>query len=141
MNQAQDRAKNFCVRYFTGWRQVIENGWLHEVAVLVFGNLRLTAVEQNFGTLPFPGCDERLDALLARGGNDRSHLDALLEAIPDAQAGGGIGNCVPKLRLRLPDRDRDRYRQTALAGAAEGTVGDDLRGHAQVGIGQHNNMV
>ena len=72
----------------------------------------------------------------------RAHLHAGLQPVADH----------PPLRpprrwrlvkgsARLADGDGQRSRQAALPGAAEGAVGQDARGHLQVGVRQDHDRV
>ncbi len=83
--------------------------------------------------------DSIRDLLCSR--DDRSHLDAFVEAVAYAQVCGGIGDGVAKSFLRFADGYRDRDCETTLAGAAEGAVADDLGCHLHVGVGENDYVI
>jgi hypothetical protein len=106
-----------------------------------FGNLRVAAVEQNFCALLFAEADQRFDALFALRRDHRAHLHAFVEAVADFEFGGGVGDGVAERLLRFADGDGDGDGEATLAGASEGAVADDLRGHRHVGVGKNDDVI
>ena len=124
-----------------GRGNVVENRGLHEVAGFVFRNLRVAAVEQNLCALLFAESDQRFDALFALRRDHRAHLHAFFEAVADFEFRSGVGDGIAEGFLRFADRDRDGDGEAALAGASEGAVADDLRGHGHVGVGKNDDVI
>ena len=62
-------------------------------------------------------------------------------AVADLARRGRVADLRRERLRRLGDGDDDRRRQAALAGAAERRVGDDLRRHVHVGVGQDDDRV
>ena len=79
--------------------------------------------------------DQCLDSRFALRRDDRSHLNIFVEAIADAQRSRSFSNGIAKGLLRFPNGHGDRYGETALAGATESAIADDLCGHLHIGIG------
>ena len=84
MNQTEDWAKDFRIGKLAGGRQAIKDGWRKEIAGFVPGNFGVAAIEDGLCAFADTCGDERLDALLALLGDDRTHLDARVQAIADA---------------------------------------------------------
>ena len=57
-------------------RNVVDDGWAKEVALLVAGDDQRAAVEDDLGPLGLGVIDEAGDELLGLGVDDRAHLDA-----------------------------------------------------------------
>ena len=107
----------------------------------VFRNLRVAAVEQNLRALLLAEADQRFDALFALRRDHRAHLHAIFEAVADFEFRSGIGDRIAKSLLRFADGDCDGDGKTALSGATEGAVADDLRGHRHVGVGENDDVI
>ena len=135
MNQAEYGTENFRVGKLAGGRQAVEDGRREEITGFVPGNFRVAPVENGFCAFADACGNERLDALLALIGDDRTHLNSRVQAIADANCGSGVRDGITKSFLRFANRDGDRNGEAALARAAEGAVADDLRRQFHVGIG------
>src|SRR5258708_6848692 len=140
VNEAEDGAEDFCVVEIAGGGDVVEKRRADEVAFLVARNFGVASVEQNFCALLFAEGDQRFDALFALRRDDRSHLNVFVEAIADFELRGGVGDGIAESLLRFADGYCDGYGETALAGASEGAIADDLRGHRHVGVGENDDM-
>ena len=141
VHEAKNRAEDFGVGEIAGGGDVVENRRLHEVAVVVISDAGVTSVEENFCALLLAEADQRFDSLFALRRDHRAHLHVFIEAVAGFEFRRGVGDGVAKSLLRFADGDRDGDGEAALAGAAEGAVADDLRGHGHVGIGEHDNMI
>ena len=85
MNQAEHRAKDFCVREFAvGWHR-IEDGWLHEVARFVPWNSGIPPIQQDPCALFFANPNQRLDSCFALRCNHWPHLHTFVKSIANAQ--------------------------------------------------------
>src|SRR5712664_2553167 len=84
VNETEYRAKDFRVGKLAGGRQAIKNGRCKEIAGFVSGNFGVAAIEDGLCAFVDAGGNKRLDALLALFGDDRTHLDAGVEAIANA---------------------------------------------------------
>src|SRR5579862_3614463 len=104
MDQAQDRPEDFGVREFAGGGKTVKDCGLHEVATLVFRDLGIAPIEQDFGTLFFARADERLDSFFALARDDWAHLDAILETVAHLQFRCRLSDGIAKSLLRVPDR-------------------------------------
>src|SRR5467141_3184608 len=141
MNQTEHGTEDFRVAKRAGGRQAIEDGWREEIAGFVAGNFRIAPVENGLRAFANACGDERLDALLALFSDDRTHLDAGVQAIADANCGSGVRDGVAESFLRFANCDGNGNCKAALARAAEGAVADDLCGQLHVGIGEHNDVI
>src|SRR6267142_859709 len=141
VNETEYRAEDFRIGKPAGGRQAIKDGWREEIAGFVTGNFRVTAVKNGFCAFADACGDEGLDALLALFGDDRTHLDAGVQAIADANCGGGVGDGVAESFLRFANRDGNGNREAALARAAERAIADDLRGQFHVRVRQDDDVV
>src|SRR5882672_9901479 len=94
VNQAEYWAKDFRVGKLAGGRQAIEDGWRKEITGFVPGNFGVAAIEDRLCSFADTCGDERLNALLALLGDDRTHLGAGVQAIADANRGSGVRDGV-----------------------------------------------
>src|SRR5437660_7326979 len=141
MNQAEHRAKNFRVRKLAGGRETIKNRGGQEISCLIFENSRAASIQNGLGTFPDTGVDETFDASLTFFADDRPHLHAGVETVPDLNFRSGSADGTAKRLLRFADRDGYGTGETALARAAESAVADDLRRQLHVGIGQDDDVI
>src|SRR6266850_215331 len=84
VNETEYRAKDFRVGKLAGGRQAIKDGRSKEITGFVSGNFGVAAIEDGLCAFVDAGRNKRLDALLALFGDDRTHLDARVQAIADA---------------------------------------------------------
>src|SRR5712664_1273451 len=119
VNETEYRAKDLRVGKLAGGRQAIKDGWSKEITGFVSGNFGVAAIEDGLCAFVDAGGNKRLDALLALFGDDRTHLDAGVEAIADANCGGGVGDGVAESFLRFANRDGNGNGQAALTRAAK----------------------
>src|SRR5256884_5378946 len=112
-----------------------------EISCLIFENSRAASIQNGLGTFPDTGVDETFDASLTFFADDRPHLHAGVETVPDLNFRSGFGDGIAKRLLRFADRDRYGNGETALARAAESAVADDLRRQLHVGIGQDDDVI
>src|ERR1022692_1401744 len=141
VNEAYDGTEDFCISKIAGRGNVVEDRGLHKVAVLVFRDLRVAAIEQDLRALLFAEVDERLDALFTLRRDHGPHLHAFVEAVTDFQLRSSVGNEVTESLLRFSDGYGDRNGEATLAGASERAVADDLRSHGHVGVGENDDVI
>src|ERR1039458_9526859 len=141
VDEAQHRAEDFGVSEIAGRGNVVEDRGLHEVARFVFRNLRVAAIEQDLRALLFSESDQRFDSLFTLRRDHGAHLDAFVEAVADFEFRGSVGNGIAESSLGFADGDGDRDSEATLAGASEGAVADDLRGHGHVGVRKNDDVI
>src|ERR1700688_2967226 len=141
VDKAEDWAEDFSVVEIAGSGDVVEDGGIYEVAGFVIRDFGVASVEQNFCALLFAEGDEGFDGFFALRRNHGAHLDIFIETVADFEFRGGVGDGVAESLLRFADGDGDGDGEAALAGASEGAVADDLRGHGHVGVGENDDMI
>src|SRR6266404_4849050 len=141
MNQTEHGTEDFRVGKLAGGTPAIENGWREEIAGFVAENSCVAAIENGFCAFADAVGNKRLDALLALFGDDRTHLDAGVQAIADANRSSSVCDGITESFLRLANRDGDRNGEASLARASERAVADDLRRQLHVGIGENNHVI
>src|ERR1700686_5339837 len=57
VNQAQHRAKNFCVRQFAGWWHAIKYGGLDKIAAFHIGNFCVASINDGLGSFGYTSRD------------------------------------------------------------------------------------
>ncbi len=83
VDEAEDRAEDFCVGGVATFGNVVEDGGLDEVARFMARDFGVASVEENFCALLFAKADERFGAFFALRRDYRPHLDAVFEAVAD----------------------------------------------------------
>src|ERR1039458_1324769 len=131
MNDGEDGPEDLRFHQRACGRQTFENGGPDERAMAAVG--LTAAIDDGLGTVVRSLADEGDDAVAARGGNHGAHLGGGIEAVAYLERGGSGGDRVAEPALRFADGDGDTDGETALAGAAECRVGDDLRGGLEIG--------
>ena len=74
--------------------------------------------------------------VLLCGGDHGPHLHAGLQPVAHHPCCGRLGQRRLNISSASPTVTASRSRQAALAGVAEGAVGDDLRGHLESASGR-----
>ncbi|MNZ71769.1 hypothetical protein D3C78_901350 [compost metagenome] len=111
-----------------------------EVAVLVAGDLRMAAIEQQLCAFLHTALDQAVDALQRRAGHHRADVGAGLAAGVDLE-GLGLLDQLRQPGLGLADQDHHRQRHAALAGGPEGGADQVVEGLLLVGIRQDDGVV
>ena len=132
--EAEDGAEDLGAGDVAIEREAFEDGGLEEVAVVEAGDAGVAAVDGDARAFLLGGGDEAADAGLAFGGDDGAHLDGV-EAEAGDTGGGGIAEGVAEGGAGVADEDGHGGGEAALAGAAEGRIGDHLDGGFEVGVG------
>ena len=110
-------------------------------AVLVAVDLQSAAVEDHLRAALLGVIDEPDDAVAVLGGDDGTHLDALVEPVADLDLRAIGGDELGQLFPDATDRDDDGQRHAALTGRTEGRRGDVLGSELQVRVGQDDGVV
>ena len=116
-------------------------GGIDEAAAFEALDHGVAAVEHGVAALADAPADHLLDAVAAARRDHGAHLHALVEAVADAQRARRLDDGVPEPVVRFAHRDGDGDGEAALAGASEGAVADDARGHVDVGVRQDDDVV
>ena len=141
MNQAQHRTKNLGVREFTLHWNVVEHGGLHEISLFSARDFRASAIEDNFSAIAFAKFHQRLDSGFALRRDHRSHLNAVVQSVADAQGSCRFEDRVTEHFLCFAHGDRYRNRKTTLSGASESAVANDLRRHLHIGVRKNDHVI
>jgi hypothetical protein len=107
MHQAEHRAKDLGARQLAFRADAFEDGWPDEVAALVTSDLRAAPIYQHLCALALTLGNQRFDALLAGGGDDRPHLNLRVKAVAHRAFGCYGGDALAEGIIGRSDGDRD----------------------------------
>src|SRR5438034_1589482 len=138
MKQSQHWPKDFCASDFISGVEIIQDGRFDEIPFFKPRDFCAPAIEHGSGSLLNPFPNDRLDSRFAFWRNDRSHLHLLIQAITDNTAGGGVDETLGERSASIADRYDQGRGEASLAGATEGALDRNARGHLKIGIGEDN---